>query len=181
MILFYTNKNKFKTRSYSIFSKSQAPRNKTEHVIFSFSRHELTDFEKSLLVKGLNYVIPPNVLNYADYLANYELLYRDIKGLGILSNEDLNFTKTKIKEAALTSFRSYNSNGFPRNLSDEEFDALQNLSKNTNLVVQKSDKGNSVVLVDKEIYVKRMENILSDNNKFRKDNIAPGKLLNLFN
>ena len=29
-----------------------------------------------------------------------------------------------------------------------------------------SDTGNSVVIVDKEIYIKRMENLLSDQRKF---------------
>ena len=29
-----------------------------------------------------------------------------------------------------------------------------------------SDTGNSVVIVDKEIYIKRMENLLSDQGKF---------------
>ena len=58
------------------------------------------------------------------------------------------------------SFRNYNAK-LPRNLSDEEFKALQNLSKNINLVVQKSDKGNSVLIFDKDIYIKHMEYFLA--------------------
>ena len=30
------------------------------------------------------------------------------------------------------------------------------------IVMQKSDKANSVIIVDKDIYIKRMENLLSD-------------------
>ena len=56
-------------------------------------------------------------------------------------------------------FRNYNAK-LPRNLSDEEFKALQNLSKNINLVVQKSDKGNLVLIFDKDIYIKHMEYFL---------------------
>ena len=56
-------------------------------------------------------------------------------------------------------FRNYNAK-LPRNLSDEEFKALKNLSKNINLVVQKSDKGNSVLIFDKDIYIKHMEYFL---------------------
>ena len=82
-----------------------------------------------------------------------------------MSNGDLDFVKTKIKDAALSSFRFYNTN-VPQNLSDEEFTALENLSKNNNLVVQKADKGNSVVLVDRDVYVNYMENILKDQTKF---------------
>ena len=40
-----------------------------------------------------------------------------------MSNDNLDFVKTKIKDAALSSFRNFNSN-LPLNLSDEEFEAL---------------------------------------------------------
>ena len=49
--------------------------------------------------------------------------------------------------------------------------ALNKLCKNNNLVVQKSDKGNSVVLVDRKVYVNHMENTLKDNIKFEKVDI----------
>ena len=82
---------------------------------------------KSLLKKGLNFSIPCKKLGYEDYLVQFKLFFRDIRHLDILSNEDLNFVKAKTKEAALPSYRSYNSN-VPQNLSKEEFIALQNLS-----------------------------------------------------
>ena len=43
---------------------------------------------------------------------------------------------------------------------------LYKTSKNKDLITQKSDKGNSVVIVDKQDYIKKMNNILSDENKF---------------
>ena len=43
---------------------------------------------------------------------------------------------------------------FLKNLSDKELEALHKLSKNKNVVVQKADKGYSMVLVDRDIYVK---------------------------
>ena len=90
-------------------------------------------------MRGLKFSIPPKKLNYTDYLPNFELFYRRIYNLDSMSNENLDFVKTKIKDDALTTFRNYNTN-LPHNLSDEEFKALQNLSKNTNLVIQNSDK-----------------------------------------
>ena len=56
----------------------------------------------------------------------------------------------------------------PQNLSKEEFTALQNLSKNKDLIIQKSDKGNSVVIVQKQDYLEKMNDILSDQKKFSK-------------
>ena len=100
--------------------------------------------EKSLLVRGLRFSLPPKKLNYADYLNNSELFYRNIRNLGVLSNGDLDFVKTKIKDAALSYFHFYNAN-VPQILSDEELEALDRLSKNKNLVIQKADKGNSMV------------------------------------
>ena len=66
-----------------------------------------------------------------------------IYNLGILSNEHLDFVKTRTKEAGLSSYRNYDNN-VPQHLSKEQFLALQILHKNKNIVIQKSDKGNSV-------------------------------------
>ena len=38
----------------------------------------ITEHEKSLLSRGLNFAIPPKNVNYADYLLPCELLFRDI-------------------------------------------------------------------------------------------------------
>ena len=70
--------------------------------------------EKSLLVGGLRFSLPPKKLNYAHYLTNFELFYKSIRDLDVLSNRDLDFVKTKIKDAALSSFHFYNAN-FPQN------------------------------------------------------------------
>ena len=126
-------------------------------------------------MKGLKFSISIKKLNYADYLANFGLFYRSIYNLDNISNEDLDFVKTKMKDAALTLFRNYNAN-IPRKLSDEEFKASQNLSKNTNLVIQKSDKGNSVVILDKDVYTKHMESLLSNKAKFEKVDTKKGLL-----
>ena len=133
-------------------------------VIFNFSKCELSDCEKRLLAKGLDFSLPPKYLDHADYLVNFELFYRNIHNLGIL------FKKTRPKEAALSSYRNYNNN-VPQHLSKEDFLALQNLHKNKILVIQKSDKGNSVVVVDKADYLDKMENLLNDTQKFEKINL----------
>ena len=79
-------------------------------VIFNFSKYELSDCEKRLLAKGVNFSLPLKYLDYADYLVDFELFYRNIRNLGIFSNEDLDSSKTKTKEPALSSYRNYNNN-----------------------------------------------------------------------
>ena len=46
-------------------------------VILNISKYELSDAEKKLLEKGLNYCLAPIQLNYADYLVRFELFYRN--------------------------------------------------------------------------------------------------------
>ena len=100
------------------------PKQDPEKVIFNFSKVSLTEAEKSLLVKGLSFSLPPKQLSYSNYLINFELFYRSIDNLKILSGDNLDFIKTRIKDTALTSFRNYNTN-VPQHLSNEEFEALK--------------------------------------------------------
>ena len=46
------------------------------------------------------------------------------------------------------------------------------------MVIQKPDKGNSVVTVDRQDYIKKMDNILSDQKKFTIVNLKDATLLN---
>ena len=59
--------------------------------------------EKSLLDSGLWFLLTSKKLNYADYLTNFKLFYRSIQNLEVLSYGDLDFVKSKIKDAALGS------------------------------------------------------------------------------
>ena len=146
-------------------------------VIFNFSKYELSDCKKKLLAKGLSFSLAPKYLDYADYLVNFELFQRNIRSLGIFSNEDLDFVKTRTKDAALSCYRNYNNN-LPRYFSNEEFLALQNLRKNKNIVIQKSDQGNSIVIADKPNYLDKMENLLNDTRKFGNINLKNYEILN---
>ena len=73
-----------------------------------------------------------------------------------LSGDDLDFMKTRIKDIALTSFGNCNAN-VPQHHSNEEFEALKPLSKKCNLVIHKADKGNSVVIVEKDVCFRHVE------------------------
>ena len=56
----------------------------------------------------------------------------------------------KQKLMTLSSYGTYNNN-LLQNLSNDEFIAFQNLSKNKDLIIQKSDKGNYVVIFDRHM------------------------------
>lgn len=94
--------------------------------------------------------------------------------LDILIKGDLDFVKVKTNELALKSKRTYVFlNYVLQNLSKGAlhlFIALQNLSKKKNLTNQKSDKVNSVVSVDRQDDIKKMD-ILRDQKRFTTVNL----------
>ena len=148
-----------------------------DKVIFNYSSYKLSDLEKRLLAKGLNYALPPTKLNYGNYMTPFELFYREIRKLTIEDHE-LEKVKTEIKKEAYSSFDNYNFWN-ELNISKEEFLALKGLSGNKDIILQKADKGNSVVLVNKADYTKRMKELLSDASKFKEIAVEPGKEINL--
>ena len=56
---------------------------------------------------------------------------------------------------------------------------LKGLSSNKDIILQKVDKGNSVVLVKRADYTKRMKELLLDGGKFKEITVEPGKEINL--
>ena len=62
----------------------------------------------------------------------------------------------------------------------EELKSLHNLRKQKHLVIQKADKSNTVVITEKNAYINKMEEIVSDTSKFEKINIEEDKKLNFF-
>ena len=110
-------------------------------IIFNFSKCVISDCEKSLLTKGLNFSIACKKLDYANYVGQFELFFIDICNLNMLPNEHY-------------------------------------LSKNKDFIIQKSDKGNSLVIGQRQDYLKKMNDILSDQKKLSKVSFKDDTLLN---
>ena len=119
--------------------------------------------------------MPPVKLNYADYLTPFELLFRDVAKLPV-SDNILERLKVEIKREAFSSYDNY-SFWDELNISKEEHLALKGSSTNNNLIIQKSDKGNSVVLLNRNDYIKRLNEMLPDCSKFKKLNVNLEKRL----
>ena len=70
-----------------------------DKVIYNFSDYNLTESEKSVFCKGLEFAIPPSKLEHADFMLPFELLFRDIK------KSDLSIPQTKaVKSKVLDTF-----------------------------------------------------------------------------
>ena len=65
-----------------------------------------------------------------------------------------------------------------QNLPPNEIAALKSLLKDDSIIIQKSDKGNSVVILDKAAYIERVTEILADTSKFQKLNVKKGEDFN---
>ena len=57
-----------------------------DKIIINHSSYQLSQNEKIVLAKDLNFALSPKKVNYADYLTPYELLLRDIKEVSVDDN-----------------------------------------------------------------------------------------------
>ena len=88
------------------------------------------------------------------------MLFRDVAKLPV-SNNILERLKVEIKREAFSSYDNY---------SKEILVALKGLSANKDLIIQN--------LLNRNDYIKRLNEMLSDSSKFKKLNIKPGKEIN---
>ena len=70
-----------------------------DKVIFNYSPYKLSDIKKKVLVRDLNFALPPVKLNYGDYLTPFELLFRDVAKLPV-SDNILEYLKVEVKREA---------------------------------------------------------------------------------
>ena len=90
---------------------------------------------------------------------------------------DKEFIKSRNRDSAFSSYK-HTGKTFEKNLPNVEFDALKILIKYKDIIVQKADKGNTVVILNRKDYVCKMKNILNDSSKFDKVYIDHDKILN---
>ena len=100
-------------------------------VIFNFSSYVLTEHEKSLLFKGLRFSIPPKNIECADFLTQFELLYRDTIMFQM---------KNKLKNIYFSTLKLYSFDKVEKNLSEAKSIALKNFIQCKDLVIQKQTK-----------------------------------------
>ena len=125
----------------------------------------------------MQFAIPPDEIEYTGFMLPFELLYREIK-LEEVPCKNLNILKYKLLDIATSSYPKIKSWGIKSNLSSDEAKALRNLTKQKDIIIQNADKGNTIVILDKESYIEKMEELLSDTSKFKRLEIPPDKYLN---
>ena len=133
--------------------------------ITNLTQYELSQEESDLLKTGLYFSIQPDKIQKSEIFTTFEKIHHSF-----INNLKSKETKSQIKADLLYLANSYfyNYKPFPRILCQHRF--LQNLRKNTDIVITKPDKGNGVVILDRKLYHNAIEEIISDTSKFEKLN-----------
>ena len=61
---------------------------------------------------------------------------------------------------------SYDPHQLPLNISKAELSAINKLCRNKDLIISRPDKGNGIVILDRQDYVRKVTSILEDTTKF---------------
>ena len=84
-----------------------------------------------------------------------------------MTPEDRERFRAKLKGLALTSYKLLNDNcKYENKVSSEELSSLKSLIRNKNIVLQKAEKGNTVVIVGEEKNIQGVKNVISDSSNF---------------
>ena len=72
--------------------------------VIHYSSYDLSKATISLLLKGLNFSLPPKKLKFENHLLLFELLYRDVLHDENDINDSVIHLKSKIKDVGLSTF-----------------------------------------------------------------------------
>ena len=121
---------------------STGRKNRTENTdskwVINISKHQL--METKVLALGSNFAVLQKTISKQKIISEAE------KGLRLLPASFANITRSKIV-SVLNSTKKV-----PSNLTNEEKQALRNLSKNKEVIITHADKGNCTVVLDKSDY-----------------------------
>ena len=108
-------------------------------MISNFSSHTLSDSEKGLLCKGLRFTLPSKKIDYVDFLAQFEILYRATLEFN-LPSEIRDFLKNKFKDSCFSTLNSYNFNKVNTNLTESECKSLKELIQRKDFIQKLTKK-----------------------------------------
>ena len=143
----------------------------SNEVISNLSTYELSDDENEILKYGLSHGLPPPFVSKTDVFMKFEMIHKFCTA-EVKSDEFKPGLKAAISHLANTYVSSYR----PSRNSLKKHGILKRLKMNQDIIIVRPDKGNGVVILDKQDYIKGMLNILKDTTKFRKLETDPTRL-----
>ena len=124
-------------------------KNHSDRWLVNRSKAELTEQEKSVLAKGLNFAPTQTKVPKAEYIASVESALWGLKDI-----EGANNARVKVS-ALLKSARCPESN-----LSARDRRSLKELDQREDIVIAPADKGSAVVVLDADDYDKKVRDLI---------------------
>ena len=128
------------------------------------------------MCKELNYAIALKSIKYSDYSFPLELFLWDVNRLNC-SSFDKGCVKSRLRDCPYSSFQPVLKVSY-KNLSVEEVKAFKNLKENKDLVIQKTNKDNTVVILNKNDYISRLNQTINEQSNYKRLHKEEGKGLN---
>lgn len=156
------------TKSKSNTMSSSDPKSVSDNfsnTVINLSNVELTEDERVALSLGFSMSWPKENLDTAASKAEAESVFLKLKTLEAFPSDQEFAIVGKLRSAYKTYF-SKNKKSVHNKLKPY-LKALKLFAKNKNLYVSKFDKGNGVVIDNRDTYVQKMMHILSDSSKFK--------------
>lgn len=166
--------------------------------IVNFSNYDPSQAELSLLARGFKFCPTPAKPDYIQLEVDVNETIRKIElkcqfnnttnstisELEPLIQKKSNYIPTESKEPILNSVTkrlklfSKNLQKIPNNkvrdnISKVERDAIQSLKANVDIFLTSVDKGSTIIILNRTDYIKIIETILSDENKYKKETKNP--------
>ncbi|KFD51934.1 hypothetical protein M513_07263 [Trichuris suis] len=120
-----------------------------DKIVVNLSSRPLSDQEKGVLAKGLNFVPCPRAPPVLDIIASFE------HGLSSIEQNRASEVKSAITNLLLRHRFTRNPN-----LDYSDMTALRNLRAENERMITKADKGNVVVVLDRSTYIEKMNHLL---------------------
>ena len=125
--------------------------------VMNLSDRPLSDSERSVLMKGLNFSVTPSKIPVDEIVAATELACNQLKDKS--QAESLRNEVVKIVSKSKP----------PRsNISRAEREAIKALAKDDSIVILPADKGRTTVILNKQDYHNKVKALLDDTNTYEK-------------
>ena len=119
----------------------------------------LSDPELSVLKKGLNFAVTPKRLPVVDLVTVTALAFRQLGG------GDANELRSKVVNIVGRGEKFLEKD---HNITKEEKEALDGLSKDDTIMVLPADKGRVIVVIDKQSYLDKCQELLKYEKTYKK-------------
>ena len=131
----------------------------------NLSKIRLTKLQQEALSVGLKFGIPPSKPNDVQVETHFECFYDQLRTLTPMDSDSVGWFKSRLVDLSHQYRRTPVRQGCL--LSKQHIKALNDLKRDDNIMILPPDKGTGVVVLNRDDYVKKMKDILSDTSKFR--------------